>query len=128
MRTHFVYMALDADGIALYVGCTGNPPRRYRQHMAGDYNARGWFDHFVTRWHVSGPYTHDVALRIEKERIERYQPIFNGLSERNRQRPGERLLVEDYLRAHGVKFVPHHSVNRAVVVPIRGRRRLRSVA
>lgn len=130
-RTHFVYEAYDADGICLYIGCTGKPQDRYRAHMSGDSDARGWFDPFVTSWRVSGPYPKAVSLEIEKERIQRYQPIFNGVSHRNRERPGRRLLINDYLEYHGVRFVKHPTnVNRAVIVPIRGRRarHLRAVA
>lgn len=93
-RTHFVYEAYDADGLLLYVGCTGNPRERYRAHMTGNGDARGWFNPFVTNWRVSGPYPKDVAFRLERARIDAGQPIWNARSVENRQ---DRRLIADYL-------------------------------
>lgn len=100
-RDHFVYEAFDADGLLLYVGCTGQPDTRYRAHMAGNYNLHGWFNPFVTRWRVSGPYPKVTAYAIERERIARQQPIWNGHSRDNR---GGRGLIAEYLKFHGVRF------------------------
>lgn len=129
-RTHFVYEAYDADGLLLYVGCTGNPAMRYRAHMTGNGDARGWFESFVTRWRVSGPYTKPVALRIEKERIDEGQPIWNGHSLENRL--NGRRLIADYLRYHGVEFVPHPFRGRPNLVPTKrkqkGRNHLKAVS
>lgn len=130
-RTHFVYEVYDADGLLLYVGCTGNPQNRYRAHMTGDGGGlRGWFNPFVDHWRVSGPYTKAKALEIEKARIQAYQPIWNGASDANAK--GRRQLIADYLDYHGVRFEPHpihHS--RARLRPVRrrrGRRHLKAVA
>lgn len=98
-RTHYVYEAYDADGLALYIGCTGNPAQRYREHMTGNGDARGWFERFVTNWRVSGPYPKRVALEIEKRRIRKQQPIWNGQSRENRR--GRRELINAYLAYHG---------------------------
>lgn len=130
-RDHFVYTAYDADGLMLYVGCTGRPAMRYRSHMTGDGGgARGWFNPFVDHWHVSGPYTKAKALDLEKARIQRFQPIWNGASEANAK--GRRELIADYLAYHGVRFVPHpYHANRAKLEPVRrrrSRRHLKSVA
>lgn len=122
-RTHFVYEAYDADGICLYVGCTGRPTARYRSHMTGDGDGRGWFDPFVTHWRVSGPYPKEVALRIEAGRIAERQPIWNGMSLANRL--GKRRLIADYLRYHGVRFEDHPRRNRPVLVPVATKRRKR---
>lgn len=117
-RTHYIYEAYDADGICLYVGCTAKPSQRYRQHMSGDNDARGWFGQFVTQWRVSGPYSPEVARRIEKSRIAEYQPIFNGHSKANFN--GRRQLIEDYLDFHGLEFVQSPSNwRRSIAVPIR---------
>lgn len=97
-RTHFVYTAYDADGAVLYVGVTSKPRQRYLQHMAGNDDARGWFESYVVRWHVSGPYPKDVALRMEKERIAALQPIFNGHSKANLH--GRRALIKGYVTTH----------------------------
>src|SRR5689334_4934448 len=104
-RTHYVYRAYDADGLLLYVGCTGNPTMRYRAHMQGDPGGcRGWFHPFVTDWHFSGPYAKDVALAKEAALIDEGQPIWNGASLENQR--GKRFLIQDYLRYHKVHFVP----------------------
>lgn len=102
-RTHFVYKAFDAEGVLLYVGCTGDPHGRYLCHMRGGGDARGWFESFVTRWKVAGPYPKDVALSIEKDAIDAGQPIWNGTSLRNRK--GRRELIADYLKRHQVRFL-----------------------
>jgi len=113
-RTHFVYEAFDADGLLLYVGCTGKPHDRYRSHMSGDSDARGWFNHFVAHWRVSGPYPKKTALRIERERINAQQPIWNGSVPGNQK--GKRELIKAYLEFHKVRFVPGH--RRAVPEPV----------
>ena len=97
-RTHFVYEAYDADGICLYVGCTGNLEQRLRAHLRGREDARGWFDPYFDSWRVSGPYEKSTALRIEKQRIDTYQPIFNGHSKANAG--GKRKLIADYRSFH----------------------------
>lgn len=129
-RDHFVYTVYDADGLMLYVGCTGRPTMRYRAHATGDAGgARGWFHPFIDHWHVSGPYTKAKALELEKARIEAYQPIWNGASYLNSR--GRRRLIADYLDYHGVRFVPHpYKNNRAQLETIRRRRRrhLKAVA
>lgn len=128
-RTHFVYEAYDADGLLLYVGCTGNPGQRYKNHMAGGSDARGWFHPFVTNWRVSGPYPKAVAFKMEKRLIDEGQPIWNGHSFDNLH--NDRALIEAYLDAHGVCFVESGARrNRPDLVksPTARRRHLRSVA
>lgn len=129
LRTHYVYEAYDADGLLLYVGCTSNPTRRYREHMSGSPGGRkGWFGPFVTRWAVSGPYEKATALRIEAERIAERRPVWNGLPGGLRPEERERR-ISDYLAYHGFRFEPHPTKNAAVLVRRRrSNRRLRSVA
>lgn len=131
-RTHYVYEVYDADGICLYVGCTGNPKARWQQHRTGNGDARGWFDAFIDHWRVSGPYPKPTALQIEKERISLRQPIWNALSDENRRYAwtDSRTLVNTYLAFHGVRFEPHPSRNRPRLVEARRRksRKLRVVA
>lgn len=103
LRTHFVYTALDAGGRALYVGCTKDPGTRYRHHMAGLGHARGWFQDYVVRWRVSGPYPKATALAMERRLIADLQPVYNGMSKGNMaglfwQRP----LVDAYVAAKAV--------------------------
>lgn len=125
-RTHFVYQAFDADGLLLYIGCTGKPGNRYRAHMSGNGDARGWFDSFVTNWRVSGPYTKEAALALEKRLIAERHPIWNGHTPGNLY--GNRGLIADYLAFHGVKFVDSPRPNRPDLVPAKRRRHLRSIA
>lgn len=120
-RTHFVYEAYDADGLLLYVGCTSNPAKRYRAHMTGDPDHRGWFDPFVTDWRLSGPYEKATALRIERERIAECDPIWNGQAAGNRH---GRQLIQAYLSYHGVKWEHRPNRGRPYLVPA-GRRRPR---
>lgn len=114
-RTHFVYEAYDADGLLLYVGCTAHPADRYRAHMTGNSDARGWFTPFVTNWRVSGPYPKAVALAIEKRKIAEGQPIWNGTSLLNRK--GRRLLIADYLRFHNVRLVQDYRGYKILTSP-----------
>lgn len=85
-RTHYVYRAYDEFGSVLYVGCTKHPEARFRQHLGGNSYGGRWFNPWVTRWRVSGPYPKLTALRIEKQWIKDLEPIFNGLSAGNRVR------------------------------------------
>jgi hypothetical protein len=129
MRTHFVYEAYDADGLLLYVGCTGKPGDRYRAHMRGEPGgAKGWLQSFVTHWRVSGPYEKDTALRIERDRIKTRAPIWNGQTYPNSRARMD--AINEYLRYHGVQFVEHpRSVNLAVAVKARrGRGGLRAAS
>lgn len=119
-RTHYVYEALDADGVSLYVGCTGDPRTRYRAHMAGNGYGSGWFQSFVSRWRVSGPYPKAVAQRIEKELIIDRQPVWNTASHGNKKAPrvnGQLALVQQYLDAHEVMYVRRAGRNQPEVVP-----------
>lgn len=127
-RTHFVYRAFDAQGVLLYVGCTGNPKNRYREHMSGDGDARGWFGHFVKRWQVSGPYPKKVAYAKERALIAELQPIWNGQSTGNRD---GRRLIADYLSERGLEFRrnPRRSTPDLVVAnEVKNRRWARGVA
>lgn len=126
MRTHYVYEAYDADGLLLYVGCTGNLPQRLRAHM-GKSEDRGWFNRFVTDWRASGPYEPAVAFRVEKERIDAYQPIWNGHSKENLL--GRRALVNAYLAFHGLRFEDYRDADGCVRSRVvRVRRHLTAVA
>lgn len=118
-RTHVVYEAFDADGLLLYIGCTGNPGQRYKAHMSGNADARGWFDPFVTRWRTSGPYTKEVAFKMEKRLILERHPIWNGHTLANQR--GKRKLIREYLAFHGVRFVGGGRPNHPDLVPAKRR-------
>lgn len=101
MRDHYVYTAYDANNVCLYVGCTSQPDARYRAHMRGA-DARGWFGPYANRWHVSGPYTKEVAYHREKQRIADLDPIFNGTSPSNKGT--DRMAVRAYTSLHGDSY------------------------
>jgi hypothetical protein len=104
-RDHFVYRAYDSDGLLLYVGCTGRPGQRYKQHMAGDNCGLGWFDPFVTHWRVTGPLPKSVARAIEKWETQNHHPIFNGHSRGNCiPRMGSAGLILAYHAHHGLRY------------------------
>lgn len=117
-RTHFVYTAYDSDDVVLYVGCTGRPEQRYKQHMSGNGDARGWFNHFVTRWHVSGPYAFTTARELERERIATLKPVWNGHSPRNYG--GRRQLIGEYLASQRARFT-HDDDGRPVLIHLKKR-------
>src|SRR5689334_20050485 len=114
-RTHWVYEAFDGDGLLLYIGRTGRPNQRYREHMAGQYYACGWFDPFVTDWRWHGPYTFETAKRIEKAWIAERAPIWN--SKHHGPNGRDKTSIERYLRSRNAQFRPHPTRNGAVVVP-----------
>lgn len=105
MSTHFVYRAYDADGVMLYVGLTKQPDKRYREHLCGNYDGRGWFQHFVTKWVVTGPLSRAAAEALELAEIDAHNPIFNGQAKGNcTPKLGTRQLVKDYFRFHGLTY------------------------
>lgn len=83
-RDHYVYRAIDADGVALYVGCTKRPRQRVQQHMNVDSSGRRrddgaqWFAHHVDRWVFRGPFHRDDAYALERQQIMLHQPVFNA--------------------------------------------------
>lgn len=86
-RTHYVYTAYDAEGRALYVGCTKNPSQRRSAHLSGSGQSRcGWFGAYVKRWRVTGPLPKVAAYALERRRTAELQPPFNGYSAGNRVR------------------------------------------
>lgn len=74
-REHFVYRAFDAKGQLLYVGCTMDLDRRYKEHSARKHPSRWW--HLAVRFVLSGPYNYDTGRRLEREAIRSEAPIWN---------------------------------------------------
>jgi excinuclease UvrABC nuclease subunit len=75
----FMYTLYDGDGDVLYVGRSSNVANRLRQHHKESLvrpEKAEWF--FRTRGiKLSGPYTHDLSLRVERRRIESLLPPGN---------------------------------------------------
>lgn len=81
-RDHFVYRVYDAGDQLLYIGCTKNFERRWREH-------KSWLRDMVaaaSRCKLSGPYPYAVARRLEKEAIEAENPLHNFTLARRRER------------------------------------------
>jgi predicted GIY-YIG superfamily endonuclease len=72
-RCYFVYQVLDKIGTVLYVGCTANPDERWRMHR----HDKPELATHAARFRLRGPYTHPVALSIERAAIRRINPLFN---------------------------------------------------
>jgi len=75
----FMYTLFDGDGDVLYVGRSSNVANRLRQHdkecQVNPVKA-AWF--YRTRsLSLSGPYTPDLSIRVERRRIEELQPAGN---------------------------------------------------
>lgn len=70
---HFVYRYYNADGVALYVGCTHNVAKREAQHRSKE-----WFPLVVTR-RVDEYVDRSSGRLAEQAAIKREQPICNQL-------------------------------------------------
>lgn len=69
----YVYILLDTDGQAVYVGCTVNLPRRLTQHAKKDYWAD--VDHVeATRWPDEA-----TGYEVEKRTIAALNPRVNSI-------------------------------------------------
>lgn len=106
-RDHFVYWLYDANGLALYVGVTRRPEARWRQH---GYTKPAMVAKVASR-RMSGPYTKDVARRLEREQQEDLQPIWDVNQRRMRERAQllprakSRYVWADEVRAGSDLFV-----------------------
>lgn len=70
-RVYYVYRALDADGVVLYVGITRHPKERASEHVRWPWGKS------IARWRVSGPYEADKAIQLERETIWLENPVVN---------------------------------------------------
>lgn len=80
VRDHFVYRLFDADGRLLYVGCTRNLTRRWKEHRTD----KPRMAEATTRCRLQGPYTRAVARAIEREAIRTEDPFINWTPEKNK--------------------------------------------
>jgi hypothetical protein len=71
-QTHWVYRAYDADGVCLYIGCTGWLSERRTTHR----RESAWFASAV-RWRLTGPMSKQAAYRLEADQIAELRPIHN---------------------------------------------------
>lgn len=70
LRNHFVYYLYDADGAVIYIGCTRNPEKRWREH---GYQRPEMVAETV-RCRMVGPYDFPTARRIEKREQYKHRP------------------------------------------------------
>lgn len=84
-RRFMVYRLLDATGTPLYVGRSCDVRKRIKAHHAeasapdvahDRYRKRDWFFD-VRDVSMRGPFTWEEAVRVEREEIERHQPLGN---------------------------------------------------
>lgn len=84
-RDHFVYRTFGSEGELLYVGCTKRLDHRWREHKM---ERRRMVDLTVS-CRLQGPFTREVARRLEREAIRSEEPLFGwtpikGLERRRR--------------------------------------------
>jgi hypothetical protein len=72
-RNHFVYWLFDTEGTCLYVGCTTRPAQRWKAHCV---NRKQMVAETATR-RMAGPYTRNVARRIEREQQDLLSPKYD---------------------------------------------------
>lgn len=72
--THYVYRCFDADGSALYVGCTLDVRRRMAQHRRN----KPWAD-LVDHVEVTTHAGRRAGFAVERDEIKRLAPIHNTL-------------------------------------------------
>lgn len=110
-RKHFVYRVFDDRDLLLYVGCTMDLDRRYKQHR---YNESPWFP-YATRFYLEGPFTHSAGFERENEVIESERPFFNVLSAQKSVKV-RRSALERRL-THEVRTAKPHLFGRAGQMP-----------
>lgn len=72
-RDSFVYFIIDSDDNVLYVGRSKNPWQRWNEHRA----VKPGVAKAARRFKLRGPFTLEVAARIEQSEIARLHPRFN---------------------------------------------------
>lgn len=80
-REHFVYTIYDREDRILYIGCTRVPASRWKAHS---HNNPGLVA-AAARCKMRGPYTFDVARRIERAAIHTANPLFNLEKDKGRK-------------------------------------------
>lgn len=93
-REYFVYRLFDADGELLYVGCTNNFIRRWSEHHGGHRR----MVRAARRCHAQGPYTRDVARRLERVAAQNEHPLY-GWTPQKQSRITKRIAWEKQLTA-----------------------------
>jgi predicted GIY-YIG superfamily endonuclease len=95
-REHLVYRAFDADGNLLYVGCTNNPDRRWREHRA----ERPQMFEKARSFRLAGPYNYDTARRLEREALAAEFPRYGMTPQRQSAATRNAALQRKYYRLY----------------------------
>ena len=74
MTTQYVYVLVDAADQPIYVGVTGDPARRVREHRA-----KPWWVH-VSDVEIYPQVDRQMALFVERDLIRQWSPEFNRQS------------------------------------------------
>lgn len=85
---YFVYTLLDADGEPVYIGRTSKVARRIYQHsreaLRNEFKA-SWF-YRARSVAMAGPFSYDIAMRVERDLIDERRPVGNCIFNRNVRR------------------------------------------
>jgi predicted GIY-YIG superfamily endonuclease len=92
-REHLVYRAFDADGNLLYVGCTNNPDRRWREHRTDS----PWMTEKAHTFRLAGPYNYDTARQKEREALAIESPRYGMTPQRRGAATRNAALQRKYL-------------------------------
>ena len=97
-KLQYLYRHFDKDGALLYIGISGNPRGRLKNHTA----ASSWF-HRVKKVEIETYEDRDIVKRAEIEAIQREKPLFNCQGARRAKPLGEnKVYTESQFRAWGM--------------------------
>jgi excinuclease UvrABC nuclease subunit len=89
MTGHFVYTLSDSEGRPVYVGRSCKVRDRIRTHASeAKWKPEKAWVYDVRTVSMAGPYTRKVAIKIERDTIERLQPRGNRAMTARDHRPG----------------------------------------
>lgn len=111
VRDHFVYRTYGSEGELLYVGCTKRLDQRWYEHKL----EKSQMYSQTVRCRLQGPYTRDVARRIERDAIREEQPLhgwtpIKGEERRKRSRWTKNRVQELIAEGAGVVAAVHRAV------------------
>lgn len=112
LREYFVYRCFNTAGELLYVGCTKRLSQRWSEHRT----QRPVMTDQTARCRLQGPYTREVALRIEKEAIRAEEPLHGWSPLKHREKCARSKWIDQRtieLTKNGVDV--HIAIRRAVV-------------
>lgn len=94
-REYFVYRTFNADGDLLYVGCTKRPQERWTEHR----HMKAKMVAETVRVRVQGPYTRDVAMRIERAAIRSEEPLYGWTPTKNAEKRKRDQWINEQMNA-----------------------------